>query len=86
MFNFNVSVTSCLGKKSEHITSQRFIAVHISRNFDFDQFAYLKNRSVTQVILIVAEKIQKGLIQGQKAGAVFLILLTLSEALTESVC
>ena len=31
----------------------------------------MKNRSVIQAILIVAEKIKKALIQGEKAGAVF---------------
>ena len=51
-----VSVTSCLGKRLEHITSQRLIAILKSQNYDFDQFAYLKNRSVIQAILIVAEK------------------------------
>ena len=66
-----VSVTSRLGKRLEHITSQRLIAILKSQNFDFDQFAYLKNRSVIQAILIVAEKIKKALIQGEKAGAVF---------------
>ena len=66
-----VSVTSCLGKRLEHITSQRFITLLKSQNFDFDQFAYLKNKSVTPAILMVVEKIKKGLIQGQKAWAMF---------------
>ena len=74
-----IEATACtdsadtIGKRLEHIklTSQRLIAIMKSQNFDVDQFAYLKNRSVTQAILIVAENIKKALVQGDKAGAVF---------------
>jgi len=41
------------------------------QGFDKDQYAYLKNRSVTQAILIVVESIKKGLLNGDKAAAVF---------------
>ena len=66
-----VSITSCLGKRFEYISSQRLIAVFDSVHFDVNQFAYLKNRSSTQALLILVEEIKKGLIDGQKAGAVF---------------
>ena len=66
-----VSVTSALGKRFEHITSQRLIGVLQESHFDFDQFAYLKNRSATQAVLVVIENIKKALIQGEQAAAVF---------------
>jgi len=37
-----------------------------------DQYAYLKNRSSTQALLFLVEKIKKALINGEKAAAVFL--------------
>ena len=66
-----VSVTSIIGKRFEHITSQRLLAAINSDVFDENQFAYLKGRSTTQAILVVAEKIKKGLMSGQVAGAIF---------------
>jgi len=39
-----VSFTSCLGKRFEHITSQRLISVLESLNFDCQQFAYMKDK------------------------------------------
>jgi len=39
--------------------------------FDVDQFAYLQNRSTTQALLVVVEKIKKSLLQDELAGAVF---------------
>jgi len=66
-----ISITSCLGKRFEHITSQRLISVLTEVNFDKDQFAYLKNRSSTHAILTLVENIKKGLICGESAGAVF---------------
>ena len=38
---------------------------------DFDQFVYLKNRSATQAVLVVVERIKKAIIQGDKVAAVF---------------
>jgi len=55
-----VLVTSCLGKRFEFIPSQRLISVLKMQGFDKDQYAYLKNRSVTQAILI--ESIKKRLL------------------------
>ena len=66
-----ISITSCLGKRFEHITSQRLLSVLRKVNFDKDQFAYLKNRSSTQAILTLVENIKKGLISGESAGVVF---------------
>jgi len=40
------------------------------RKFDLDQFAYLQNRSTTQALLVVVEKIKKSLLSGELAGAV----------------
>jgi len=55
----------------EHITSQRLIGVLKECHFDCDQFAYLKNRSATQAVLVVTENIKKALIEGHMAAAVF---------------
>ena len=66
-----ISITSCLGKRFERITSKRLIAILAEVHFDPLQFAYLKNRSTTQALLIVTEKVKQGLIAGKKAGAVF---------------
>jgi len=66
-----ISITSCLGKRFEHITSQRLLSVLRKVNFDKDQFAYLKNRSSTQAILTLVENIKKGLISGESAGVLF---------------
>ena len=66
-----VSITSCLGKRFEHITSHRLIAVLDRLRFDMDQYAYLKNQSSTQALLFLVEKIKKALINGEKAAAVF---------------
>ena len=41
------------------------------RKFDANQFAYLQNRSTTQALLVVVEKIKKSLLQDELAGAVF---------------
>jgi len=37
-----ISITSCLGKRSEYISSQRLITFLESVNFDHYQFAYIK--------------------------------------------
>ena len=66
-----VSITSCLGKRFERITSQRLATFLADRDFDPLQFAYLKTRSTTQALLIVVEKVKQGLIAGKKAGVVF---------------
>jgi len=66
-----ISITSCLGKRFEYITSKRLMAVLDSVNFDVNQFAYMKNRSSTQALLTLVEEVKKGLINGKQAGAVF---------------
>jgi len=66
-----VSITSCLGKRFEHITAQRLLSTLESLNFDDSQFAYMKERSATQALLILVEQVKKALIQGQKVGVVF---------------
>ena len=48
-----ISITSCLGKRFEYITSQRLISILTELHFDKDQFAYIKGRSSTQAILTV---------------------------------
>jgi len=53
-----ISITPCLGKRFERITSQRLVAVLDDLNFDSSQFAYLKNRSTTQALMIVVEKVK----------------------------
>jgi len=47
-----ISITSCIGKRFEYITSQRLAAVLHSCNFDPYQFAYLRNRSCTQAAML----------------------------------
>jgi len=47
--------------------------VHECGHFDVDQFAYLKKRSATQALLLLVEKVKKGMLNGEKAGAVFFI-------------
>jgi len=66
-----ISITPCIGKCFEYITSQRLASVLYSHNFDPYQFAYLRNRSCTQAAMLVVEKIQQSLIRGNKAGAIF---------------
>jgi len=66
-----VSITACIGKRFECITSQRLIVFLKSCMFDVDQFAYLQNRSSTQALLIVVEKIKRSLLTGELAGVVF---------------
>jgi len=66
-----ISITPCIGKRFEYITSQRLAAVLHSYNFDPYQFAYLRNRSCTQAAMLVVEKIKQSLIRGSKAGAIF---------------
>jgi len=66
-----VSVTSCLGKRFERITSQRLTAVFEDTKFDSSQFAYLKNRSCTQALLVLTERVKNSLIAGGNAGVVF---------------
>ena len=56
-----ISITSVLGKQFERITSQRLIAILADLEFDPFQFAYLRNRSTTQALLIVTEKVKQGL-------------------------
>ena len=45
-----VSVTSCISKHYEYISSQRLIVVIKEKKFDCDQFAYLENRNAIQAI------------------------------------
>ena len=66
-----ISLTSCLGKRFEYISTHRLTVVLNSVNFDQHQFAYLKNRSSTQALLVLTEKIKQGLIKGETAGVVF---------------
>jgi len=67
-----VSVTLCVGKRFERITSQRLTSLLTLRKFDVDQFAYFQNRSTTQALLVVVEKIKRSLLCGELACAVFL--------------
>jgi len=66
-----ISITSCLGKRFERITSQRLVAVLADLHFDPLQFAYLKTRSTTQALLLLTEKVKQGLLAGDKVGVVF---------------
>ena len=66
-----ISITDCIGKRFERISSRRLAQVLIDVDFDHHQFAYLKNRSTTQALLLVVEKVKQGLISGKKAGVVF---------------
>ena len=66
-----ISITSVLGKRLEHITSQRLIRVLNEIGFDTDQHAYLPGRSSTQAILTLSERIKSGLLKDHYAGAVF---------------
>jgi len=66
-----VSVTACVGKRFEYVTSQRLMTLLECGGFDVDQFAYLKKRSATQALLLLVEKVKKGILNGEKAGAVF---------------
>ena len=66
-----ISITPCIGKCFEYITSQRLAAVLHSYNFDPYQFAYLRSRSCTQAAMLVTERIKQSLIRGNKAGAIF---------------
>jgi len=69
--SITISITSVLCKRFERITSQRLIAILADLHFDPFQFAYLRNRSTTQALLIVTEKVKQGLVGGSKAGVVF---------------
>ena len=64
-------ITSVIGKRLEHITSQRLIQVLKEIGFDMDQYAYLPGRSSTQAILTLVERIKSGLLKDQYSGAVF---------------
>ena len=66
-----VSVTPCVGKRFEYIIAQRLVSLLKARKCDMDQFVYLQNRSTTQALLVVVEKIMKSLLLGEVAGAVF---------------
>ena len=66
-----ISITSCIGKRFERITAHRLAEVLVECDFDPQQYAYLKNRSTTQALLTVVEKVKQGLIAGKKAGVVF---------------
>jgi len=66
-----VSITSCFGKRFEHITCQSLISVLEQVRFDQQQFAYLRNHSTTHALLVLVEKIKSGLLVGKKAGVVF---------------
>ena len=76
-------ITSCIGKRFERITSHRLAGILAQTDFDLHQFAYLKSRRTTQVVV---EKVKQALIAGKNAGVVFLTLLMLLVQLTESVC
>jgi len=56
---------------SEYITSRRLIAALEDSSFDPVQFAYLQNRSTTQALLVLVEKINRAIIEGKQAGVVF---------------
>ena len=66
-----VSITSCIGKRFERITSRRLAGILSETDFDLQQFAYLKNRSTTQALMTVVEKVKQALIVGKNAGVVF---------------
>ena len=66
-----VSITSCIGKRFEYITSRSLIAILHGSNFDSLQFAYLNGRSATQSMLVLFEKLKMALIEGKVSGAVF---------------
>jgi len=66
-----ISITTALGKRFEYITAQRLVSVLTVLKFDFEQHAYVKDRSATQAILSLVEVIKKGILQGQCAGVVF---------------
>jgi len=66
-----ISITSCLRKRFEYISSMRLASALRYIDFDADQFAYLQSRSATQAILTTVETIKKGLLTGHYAGAVF---------------
>jgi len=65
-----ISLTSCLGKRFEHITYHRLISILTKQYFDKDQFAYITGRSSTQAILTVVEIAKKRLLSGHSASAV----------------
>jgi len=66
-----VAITSVVGKRFEHITARRLALVLADLQFDPLQFAYLRNRSTTEAILVLTELIKKSSIEGYKTGAVF---------------
>jgi len=66
-----ISITSCIGKRSENITWKRLSTVLRYINFDPDQYAYLKQRSTTQAITTLIEIIKKSWLNNQVAAAVF---------------
>jgi len=68
-----VSVTDCIGKRFEYVTAQRLALVLESISFDKVQFACLRNRSVTQALMMLVEKVKTALINGEKVGVVFSI-------------
>ena len=47
------------------------MAVLTDLNFDSLQFAHLRNRSTTQSLLMLVEKVKQGLIAGDKMGVAF---------------
>jgi len=53
--NTNVSITNILGKRLEKVISDRITCRFGSQDFDENQFAYLKRRSSTQAVLLLAE-------------------------------
>ena len=59
------SVTSVLGKHFEHITSQRLIEIMKDLKFDMHQYAYMRNRSATDVIITVVKKVKRAVIHGE---------------------
>jgi len=63
-----VAITSMVGKRFEHITARRLTQVLDELQFDPLQFAYLRNRSTTEAILLLTELIKKPIIEGYKTG------------------
>ena len=71
IYSRTVSVTAVLGKRMEKITSRRLIAILEELGFDVTQFAYLNNRSATQAALVMIERAQRALNNGEKVAGVF---------------
>ena len=66
-----VLLTGILGKRFEIMGARRLVAELEVKGFDADQFAYLKNRSATQALLVFGESVKNAVLTGKEAGAVF---------------